>query len=128
MTDKFLASLAQSVQQTVEILNALTDFAPSFISPFDTSKSTVHVSYPFRPLLAQETTTAALLALNNTNALTIRVPTGSPDHLVFVQWVTLLAMILCAAYVAYTAIHVATSRDLSTATRSLQGHDKRKVE
>ena len=58
--------------------------------------------------------------------MTIHVPTGALDHLAFVQPVTLLAMSLCAAYVAYTAI--ATSRGVSSGTRPLQGHENRKRE
>jgi len=112
-------------------LHALTDFAPSFTSPFDTSRSTIHVSYPFQALPAlpaEGTATAESLTSSNTNALTIHVPTGALDHLAFVQPLTLLAMGLCAAYVACTATRVATSKGVSSATRSLQGYEKRKVE
>jgi hypothetical protein len=105
-----------------EILNALTDIAPSFISPFDTSRSTIHVSYPFQALGAQGTATEKS---TDTNALTIRVPTGVLDHLAFVQPLTLLAMTLCAVYIAYTAILVATS---SQRTPPLRCYEKRKVE
>jgi hypothetical protein len=125
VTNRFLKHPpAQSIQQTVEILNALTDFAPSFISPFDASKSTIHVAYPFQALPAQEITSAA----DNTTLLRIQVPTGNLDHLLFVQPVTLVVMSLCAAYVAYTAILVAASRGVSSATPSFQGHEKRKAE
>jgi len=107
-------------------LKALTELAPSFISPFDTSRSTIHVSFPFQVLGAQGTATEKSLAPTSTkaNALTIRVPAGALDHLAFVQPLTLLAMTLCAAYVLYTAILVATSQR----THPLPGYEKRKVE
>jgi len=117
-----------------KILNTLTNLAPSFISPFDANKSTIHLSYPFRALAlgAQGTATEKSLAptdgTNTLNTLTIRVPTGSLDHLAFVQPLTLLAMTLCAVYVAYRAILVATSQSVSSATRPLQGYKKGKVE
>jgi PIG-X / PBN1 len=118
----------QYVQQTVETLNSLTSLAPSFTSPFDTDKSTIYVSYPFQPLPVEEIATTKPPPPDSTNALTIRVPTGNLDHLVFVQPVTLLVMSLCAVYVAYTAILVAASRGVSSAKSSLQRHEKRKVE
>ena len=106
-----------------KVLNALTNLAPSFISPFDASTSTIHVSYPFRALGAQGTVTEKSLAPTTdvTNTLMIRVPTGALAHLAFVQPLTLLAMTLCAIYVAYRAILVAISRPL-------QGYKKGKVE
>lgn len=105
-----------------KVLNALTNLAPSFISPFDASQSTIHLSYPFQALGAQGTATEMSLApTDESNTLTIRVPTGNIDHFAFVQPLTLLAMTLCAVYVAYTAILVAISRPL-------QGYKKGKVE
>jgi len=129
VTDRSLR-LVQSVQQTAEILNALTYLTPSFISPFNTSTSTIHLSHPFQALSAQGQGTATSTSLTRTNAntLSIRVPTGALEHIALVQPVTLLAMGLCAAYVAYMAILVATSRDVPSATRSLQGHENRKRE
>lgn len=111
-----------------KILNALTDFAPSFVSPFDASRSTIHLSYPFQALGEHGTATEKSLAPTNTNVLTIRVPTGALDDLAFVQPLTLLAMTLCAIYVAYKATLVATSRSVSAATRPLQGYKNGKVE
>lgn len=111
-----------------KILNALTDFAPSFVSPFDASRSTIHLSYPFQALGAQGIATQKSLVPTDTNALTIRVPTGTLDHLAFVHPLTLLAMTLCAVYVAYKATLVATSQSVSSATRPLQGYKKGKVE
>lgn len=111
-----------------KILNALTDLAPSFVSPFDASRSTIHLSYPFQALGANGTATEESLAPTDTNALTIRVPTGALDHLGFVQPLTLLAMTLCAVYVAYRATLVATPQSVSSVTRPLQGYKKGKTE
>lgn len=126
MIDQFFLTvpLAHSAQQIEKILNALTDLAPSFISPFDTNRSTIHVSYPFQALGAQGTATEESLAPGDINGLTICVPTGTLEHLVFVQPFTLLAMTLCAIYVSYTAILVATSHR----THPLRSYEKRKVE